>query len=110
MYIPCYYSVNASVCEAFEIVIGGINETACYWGYDGSLGTKYQVLAGAAFNNIYPITGLFMGILADRFNRKILLGICLLFWSLATGATGFATSYWMIVIFRLLLAVGYVYA
>lgn len=84
----------------------GDDEIACKWGYDGSQGSKYQILAGPVFNNVYPFAGIFMGILADRFNRKILLGFSLLFWSLATGATGFAQAYWMLVIFRLLLAIG----
>ena len=47
-----------------------------------------------------------MGFLADRFNRKIMLGFSLLFWSVATGVTGFAQNYWMLVVFRMLLAIG----
>ena len=78
----------------------------CAWDHDGSAGLEYQILAGPVFNNLYPLAGVVMGILADRFNRKIMLGISLLFWSIATGLTGFASSYWMLVIFRLLLAIG----
>ena len=93
-------------CGEFEIEIDDYNETACKTGLDGSVGLKYQILAGPVFNNIYPFVGVFMGILADRFNRKILLGLSLLFWSLATGATGFSQNYWMVVLFRMLLAIG----
>ena len=107
-----FYRKNESTCIDHEIALGhsddSFNATACYWGYDGSTGSKYQILAGPVFNNVYPLAGVFMGILADRFNRKILLGISLLFWSLATGATGFSQTYWMIVVFRLLLAIGLV--
>ncbi len=101
-----FSSINESNCEDHDILLGGENVTACMLGHDGSQGIQYQILAGPVFNNIYPLVGVLVGILADRFNRKILLGLSLLFWSLATGATGFAQNYWMIVVFRLLLAIG----
>ena len=111
---------NRTLCEEHEIVFpppsdsGNCSQDSencsqvCKWGHDGAEGIKYQVLAGPVFNNLYPLTGVFMGILADRFNRKILLGLSLLFWSIATGLTGFAQNYWMVVLFRMLLAIGYV--
>ena len=110
---------NRTLCEEHEIVFppsdsGNCSQDSencsqvCKWGHDGAEGIKYQILAGPVFNNIYPLAGVFMGILADRFNRKILLGLSLLFWSIATGLTGFAQNYWMVVLFRMLLAIGYV--
>ena len=78
----------------------------CQWAHDGGKGIEYQVLAGPVFNNVYPFAGIFMGFLADNFNRKWMLALSLLFWSLASGLTGLATKYWMLVIFRMLLAIG----
>ena len=67
---------------------------------------EYQILAGPVFNNVYPLAGIFADILADVFNCKILLTVYLPFWSIATRVTGFATSYWILVVFRILLAIG----
>lgn len=101
-------SDTMELCEEFEAVLPHHNESTpiCAWDHDGAKGLKYQILAGPVFNNLYPLAGIVMGILADRFNRKLLLGFSLLFWSLATGATGFAVSYVMLLVFRMLLALG----
>jgi MFS family permease len=98
---------NESLCLDYVHTLPN-NETVpvCGWDHDGSTGILYQVLAGPVFNNLYPLAGIIMGILADKFNRKILLGLSLLFWSVATGLTGFSQYYWMLVVFRMLLAIG----
>ena len=80
---------------------------ACQWWWDGS-GLAYQILAGPVFNNLYVLAGIFAGFLADIWNRKVFLVISLVIWSVATGLTGFAQEYWHLVIFRALLAIGYV--
>jgi MFS family permease len=100
---------NESLCLDYVHTLPN-NETVpvCGWDHDGSTGILYQVLAGPVFNNLYPLAGIIMGILADKFNRKILLGLSLLFWSVATGLTGFSQYYWMLVVFRMLLAIGLV--
>ena len=101
-------SNTQELCEDYEAVLPNGDESTpiCAWDHDGAKGLKYQILAGPVFNNLYPLAGILMGILADRFNRKILLGLSLLVWSLAIGATGFAVSYVMLLIFRMLLALG----
>ena len=99
------------ICDEFTrdiITSNGTNLTdfePCTYTHDGS-GVLYQTLAGPVFNTVYPLTGILVGILADIYNRKILLAISLAFWSIATGLTGFATEYWMLVVFRMLLAIG----
>jgi MFS family permease len=52
----------------------------------------YGVLSGAAFTIAYSISGIFMGLLSDRFNRKKILGIACILWSL-TQCVSSQTSY-----------------
>lgn len=111
LFVSLLFSKHSqSLCLEYEYDIETENETIsvpiCAWDHDGATGIKYQTLAGPVFNNVYPLAGILMGFLADRFNRKIMLGFSLLFWSVATGVTGFAQSYWMLVVFRMLLAIG----
>jgi len=61
---------------------------------------------GMLFLITYMLAAPALGWLADRFSRWIIVGTAVLFWSLATGATGLATSFAMLVIFRVLVGVG----
>ena len=81
-----------------------ITAQACKFDYDGS-GIQYQVLAGSAFNNVYPAAGLLMGPLADFVSRKILLAVSLLLLSVFTGIIGFAAYYWQLVLLRMGVAI-----
>ncbi len=63
-------------------------------------------MAGPVFNTLYVFAGIFTGFLADFWNRKVFLVIGLVFWSLATGLTGFAQAYWHLVLLRAMLAIG----
>ena len=108
-----FFRTNSTNCFEYESVVVSANGTnfttnPCVFTHDGSAGLDYQILAGPVFNNVYPLAGILAGILADTFNRKILLTVSLAFWSIATGVTGFANSYWMLVVFRILLAIGLV--
>ena len=85
----------------------GTEYSVCRWWWDGT-GILYQVVAGPVFNNLYPLAGIFTGFLADYGSRKIWLTISLVFWSVATGLTGFSKAFWHIVLLRALLAIGYV--
>ena len=90
--------VEDSYLEEFNI-------SACRWWWSGE-GFVYQVVAGPVFNNLYPLAGVFTAFLADFGNRKVFLVISLIFWSLATGLTGFAQTFWHLVVLRALLAIG----
>jgi len=96
---------NCTELEDLDFMYGNMTYHACEWWYDGS-GVLYQVLAGPVFNNLYILAGIFTGFLADYGRRTVWLVLCLLFWSIATGVTGFAGAYWQLVIFRALLAIG----
>ena len=96
LYFVLFFSSkhNQSLCLEYEYDIetenGSIPVPICVWDHNGATGIEYETLAGPVFNNVYPLAGIVMGFLADRYNRKIMLGLSLLFWSVATGVTGFA--------------------
>ncbi|MFW6347808.1 MAG: spinster family MFS transporter [Cyclonatronaceae bacterium] len=68
--------------------------------------TQIGLLYGTAFSFIYAFAGIPMGRLADRWSRRKVIAIALFSWSLATVASGFATSFAMLVLMRLLLGVS----
>ncbi|XP_046379348.2 MFS-type efflux pump MSMEG_3705-like [Haliotis rufescens] len=77
----------------------------CKWDYNGQ-GYEYQLVAGPVFILIYTFMGIFIGFAADMYNRKILLAICLIFWSVMTLLTGAINEYWQLVILRFGLGMG----
>ncbi|ESO86450.1 hypothetical protein LOTGIDRAFT_220749 [Lottia gigantea] len=92
---------STEFCEAISL-----NGTlTCKWDYTGA-GFEYQLVAGPIFIVIYTFMGIFIGFLADRYNRKVLLAICLMFWSAMTLLTGFINEYWQLVVLRLGLGAG----
>lgn len=58
------------------------------------------------FQISFVISGIFFGFLADRFNRKNLLSIAILLWSLSTLMMGFCTSFWQILLLRIGLGIS----
>lgn len=64
------------------------------------------LLFGPAFALFYAVLGLPMARLADRGNRKRLVFVGAMLWSVATIASAFATSYWQLVVLRVGLAIG----
>ncbi|XP_037079455.1 MFS-type efflux pump MSMEG_3705-like [Pollicipes pollicipes] len=69
-------------------------------------GYQYNVLIGPAFFLFFTGTGIPLGIVADVYSRKVILGICLLLWSACTTCTGFVTTYWQLLLLRIGVAVG----
>jgi MFS family permease len=63
-------------------------------------------LQGTAFYLAWPLAGLPLARLADRGNRPRIVGLCVIAWSLATGACGFATSRIGLCVARAGVAVG----
>ncbi|XP_065917102.1 MFS-type efflux pump MSMEG_3705-like isoform X2 [Dysidea avara] len=80
-------------------------EHPCSYDYDGT-GLLYQLVAGPLFNNVYIIAGVFLGFAADLANRKVLLVISLVWWSLMTGLTGLTQKYWQLALLRFAVAIG----
>ena len=78
------------------------------WGTGTGEGFQEDLLVGAVFTIVYLPTGIPMGFLADKYSsyKKYILAIAFGAWSIATLATGFSTSYWQVVVFRFILAIG----
>jgi MFS family permease len=67
---------------------------------------ELAMLGSGAFVLFYSVLGIPFGRLADRVSRKMLIGTGLAIWSLFSGLTGFAESFWGIFFCRLMVGVG----
>jgi len=67
---------------------------------------QLALLGTTSFVIFYTLLGVPFGRLADRTVRKNLIGIGLAIWSLFSGLTGFADSFWTIFFCRLMVGVG----
>ncbi len=63
-------------------------------------------LLATAFLVAYMLTAPIFGWLADRMSRWLLIGAAVLVWSLATGASGLAATFAMLLFTRVLVGVG----
>lgn len=63
-------------------------------------------LLATAFLVSYMVTAPIFGWLADRYSRWLIIGSSVALWSLASGATGLATSFTMLLCTRVFLGVG----
>ncbi|UTW12246.1 spinster family MFS transporter [Marinobacterium rhizophilum] len=68
--------------------------------------TAMGLISGLAFAAVFALFGLSAGRLADRVSRTRLLAICALIWSLTTLLCGFTTGFVMLVVARMLVAIG----
>jgi len=82
----------------------GHNST-CDWVYNGQ-GTQFQILVGPAFIYTFSAAALICGILLDRFNRPIIMGIGVLLFSASCVVMGFAQDFWQLVVLRMGIALG----
>lgn len=64
------------------------------------------LLFGTAFGIFYGAMGLPLARIADRFSRKWLIICCVVLWSSCTVGSGFASSFSVLVILRIGLAIG----
>ena len=71
----------------------------------GASDTAMGLISGLAFAIAYALTGLPAGGLADRYSRTRLLALCAALWALTTLFCGFAVSFPMLVMARMLVAV-----
>ncbi|MEP6174417.1 MAG: MFS transporter, partial [Parasphingorhabdus sp.] len=72
----------------------------------GITDVQIGLLQGLAFGVFYAFMGLPMGLLADRTSRKRLLVAGITIWSLATIASGYATSFGELFAARLMVGLG----
>ncbi|MEO1641830.1 MAG: MFS transporter, partial [Pseudomonadota bacterium] len=67
---------------------------------------QWGMLTGLAFATFYTFLGIPIARLAERFNRTIIIGVSIIFWSVMTALCGVATSFAMLLIFRLGVGIG----
>lgn len=67
---------------------------------------QMSILLGGAFAIFYGVVGLPLARVADTSNRRRLILFGSLLWAACTMLCGFATSFWMLVVFRVGLAIG----
>ena len=72
----------------------------------GLSNTEYALLTGLVFLIFYSIAGLYMGMLADTFNRMRLISFGVGLWSALTAASGFAWNFLSMAIPRMFIGVG----
>jgi len=68
--------------------------------------TQVSLLHGLAFAAVYAIAGLPIGYAADRLNRRNIIIIGIVMWSLMTALCGFANSFWALFLARVGVGLG----
>ncbi len=68
--------------------------------------TQFGLLTGFGFLFFYSIMGIFMGFLADRFNRPKLIAFGVALWSILTSLSGLAKNFIGLLIPRMFIGVG----
>ena len=68
--------------------------------------TQLGFLTGFAFAIFYAVMGIPIGQWADRWNRRNIISICLVLWSLMTAASGLALNFIHLVLARIGVGVG----
>src|SRR5438270_10035999 len=63
-------------------------------------------LLAPAFLVTYMLAAPVLGFLADRFSRWVIVGICVILWSFATAASGFAATFMALLFTRIFVGIG----
>lgn len=104
-----WWSVTILFLAAIVSVLdrGILNIVADPVRHDLGLGdVQISLLQGLAFGLFYATVGIPLGLLADRFSRRILVAVGVLVWSLATIGGGFAESFGALFTSRVLVGLG----
>lgn len=68
--------------------------------------TEFGLLTGVVFIFFYTVSGLFIGTLADRYNRTRIIGIGVIIWSFFTALSGLAKNFITLAIPRIFIGIG----
>jgi len=68
--------------------------------------TEFGLLTGVVFIFFYTVAGLFVGTLADRYNRTKIIGAGVIIWSFFTAISGLAKNFITLAIPRLFIGIG----
>lgn len=72
----------------------------------GMSDSQIGLLQGLAFAVTYAVMGIPIGRLAERHNRLRIVAVCVIFFSVATGLCGLATSFFQLFVLRILVGAG----
>ncbi|WP_157098834.1 MFS transporter [Novosphingobium rosa] len=68
--------------------------------------TQFSLLQGPAFAVFYCLCAIPVGLMLDRYRRRMVLFVCILVWSAGAGACGFAGAFVMLMAARALVGAG----
>jgi MFS family permease len=68
--------------------------------------TNTGLYLGSAFFVTYMISAPILGLLADRFSRWLIIGCAVILWSLASGGSGLAATFAILVATRVFIGIG----
>jgi len=68
--------------------------------------TEYGFLNGPPFAIFYALMGIPIAIAADRYNRVVIIALCIAIWSVMAALCGFATSFLFLLVARIGVAIG----
>jgi MFS family permease len=68
--------------------------------------TEASLLIGAAFALLFVIAGVPLGWLADRVNRRNMINVCIVVWTIMTAACGFSVNYTQLFLARMGVGIG----
>merc|ERR1712012_1329018 len=81
----------------------------CYWSWSGQ-GYQYQVLAGPAFIAVFSVSGVLLSVMSDQLkhsiSRVVLIGLGTATFSSACLLMGLSSSYWQLVVLRMMISAG----
>src|SRR5438552_3049438 len=63
-------------------------------------------LLGVAFFVTYMFSAPVLGFLADRISRWVIVGVAVILWSFASGASGLAATFWILFATRIFVGIG----
>lgn len=68
--------------------------------------TEYGFLNGPPFAIFYALMGIPIAMAADRYNRVVIIALCIAIWSVMAALCGFATSFVFLLVARIGVAIG----
>lgn len=101
--LPIQCSAVMDEVKCVGLNVNGSNY--CEWNYNG-LGLDYQLLAGPSFILVFTIVGVFLGFVADKYNRVKMLSFCTLVFAVAIILQGSVQNYWQLIVLRMIMAAG----
>jgi MFS family permease len=94
------YALNYTDRNIFSIVLQSMKQELVL------TDTQIGLIGGFAFVLFYSILGVPIARLADRHDRRLIIGTGFAFWSLMTALTGLVTNVWQLAVCRFLMGAG----